>query len=976
MNVQVDRAKLAEVAGKAASAATGLRRPWQDLHVGTALGLLFSLSAWRRTAAETGQTPPPRTRSKPAAFLWAGQIALGLLIAGTTTLLLLQLRTSALAEAEHELRSLALILADQAERAFEGVDIVQTTFLEMVQAEGIQTPEGFRQRMSGIGVNKELDDHGSALPQLDVIGLVDTDGKFINVSHHWPAPPVSVADREYFKTLKAEPHRKTFVSDPIMNRLTHTMAVVVAHKVSSPDGDFLGISFAGVLMSYFEKLYQTVVNRPEMSIGLFRKDGMLLARFPHLDQTIGQSYLQGGIVGRMQAEGSDNTVMQLTSRIDGLERLVAGHTLANYPMVVTVSSTVSSILSPWRKQATYLIVAAILLELVVAVLGMLMLRQVRSQSMLAEARAARAEAEAATRGAEAEVALSRERERANREMHVQHVRFGAALGNMSQALCMFDTAGGLVVANRRLAEMFDLPPSVAAPGMTIDTMRTLVADKSNLQPADMETMFGLTLGMRPEGKRAAYVRELTDGRSLAVNSAPVEDDGWLVTLEDITEHRQVEARIAHMAHHDALTGLPNRVLFHERLAEAVARGRRGETSAVLFLDLDHFKAVNDTLGHPVGDALLKEVTQRLLHQVRETDTVARLGGDEFAIVQSTVEVPDNVTPLALRIIEAVSAPYEFDGHQVTIGTSIGIAVIPNDGDDPNQILKNADMALYRAKSDGRGRYRFFEPEMNARMQARRTLELDLRKALNDHEFEVFYQPLINLGTRSVCGFEALVRWRHPDKGLVQPSDFIPVAEETGLIVPLGDWVLRQACRDAMTWPNKLKVAVNLSPVQFGSRTLVADINAALRESGLEPERLELEITETVMLEGTDAVLEILHQLRNSGVRIALDDFGTGYSSLSYLRRFPFSKVKIDRSFIEGLGTGGDCNAIVAAVTNLCETLGMATTAEGVETAEQLKQLSAWHCTEAQGYLFSYPRPAADVADMCERLSRPELIEWD
>jgi len=976
MNVEVDRAKLAEGAGQPASAATGLRRPWQDLHVGRPLGLLFSLSSWRRTAADSRQKPPPRPRSRPVTLLWVGQFVLGLLIAGTTTLLLLQLRTSALAEAKHELRSLALILADQAERAFEGVDIVQTTLLEMVQVQGIQTPANFRQRMSGIGLNKELDDHGSALPQLDVIGLVDADGKFINVSHHWPAPPVSVADREYFKTLKAEPQRKTFVSDPIMNRLTHTMAVVVAHRVSGPDGDFLGISFAGVLMSYFENLYQTVVNRPDMSIGLFRKDGMLLARFPHLDQSIGQSYARGGIVGRLQAEGTDNTVMQLTSRIDGMERLVAAHTLANYPMVVTVSSTVSSILSPWRKQATYLIAAATLLELVVAAVGMLMLRQVRSQSMLAEARAARAEAEAATRGAEAEVAVSRERERANREMHVQHVRFGAALGNMSQALCMFDTAGGLVVANRRLAEMFDLPPSVAAPGMTIDAMRTLVADKSNLGPADMETMFGLTLGVRPDGKRAAYVRELTDGRSLAVNSAPVEDDGWLVTLEDITERRQVEARIAHMAHHDALTGLPNRVLFHERLAEAVGRGRRGETSAVLFLDLDHFKAVNDTLGHPVGDALLKDVTKRLLHEVRETDTVARLGGDEFAIVQSNVVVPDNVTPLALRIIEAISAPYEFDGHQVTIGTSIGIAVIPNDGDDPNQILKNADMALYRAKSDGRGRYRFFEPEMNARMQARRTLELDLRKALTNHEFEVFYQPLMNLGTRSVCGFEALVRWRHPDKGLVQPSDFIPVAEETALIVPLGDWVLRQACRDAVTWPGKPKVAVNLSPAQFGHRTLVADISGALADSGLDPARLELEITETVMLEDTDAVLEILHRLRDLGVRIALDDFGTGYSSLSYLRRFPFSKVKIDRSFIEGLGTGGDCNAIVAAVAKLCETLGMATTAEGVETAEQLKQLSAWHCTEAQGYLFSHPRPAGDVAEMCSRLGQPALIEWD
>jgi len=431
-----------------------------------------------------------------------------------------------------------------------------------------------------------------------------------------------------------------------------------------------------------------------------------------------------------------------------------------------------------------------------------------------------------------------------------------------------------------------------------------------------------------------------------------------------------------MAHHDALTGLPNRVLFHERLAEAVARSRRRELSAVLFLDLDRFKSVNDTLGHPAGDDLLKQVTERLLGQVRETDTVARLGGDEFAIVQTAIRSAEDATVLAGRVIEAISAPYRLGDQQASIGTSIGIAIIPDDAQDADQLLKNADIALYRAKEEGRGRYRYFEPEMNARAQARRTLELDLRKALNDHEFEVFYQPLMNLGTRSVCGFEALVRWRHPDKGLVQPSDFISVAEETGLIVPLGEWVLRQACRDAVTWPNKLKVAVNLSPVQFGHRTLVADINAALAVSGLGPERLELEITETVMLGDTSTILAVLHQLRDLGVRIAMDDFGTGYSSLGYLRRFPINKVKIDRSFVDGIGNGGDCTAIVAAVTTLCTTLGMTTTAEGVETVEQLKQLVSVNCTEVQGYLFSPPRPAGDVAEMCERLSRPEWIEWD
>jgi diguanylate cyclase (GGDEF)-like protein len=540
---------------------------------------------------------------------------------------------------------------------------------------------------------------------------------------------------------------------------------------------------------------------------------------------------------------------------------------------------------------------------------------------------------------------------------------------------MFDAEGGLVVANRRLEEMFDLPLITQDGSLTIYGMRDLMVNGSNLKLIDVETIFAGTLQLRVNGQRAAYVRELSDGRSLAVNFAPVEDDGWLITWEDITERRLVEAKIAHMAHHDALTGLPNRVLLHERLGEAVARSNRGESGAVLFLDLDHFKAVNDTLGHPLGDALLCEVARRLQGQLRETDTVARLGGDEFAIVQARIEHAADATALAERLIGVVSAPYELDGHQVAIGTSIGIAIIPDDGNDPDQLLKNADMALYRAKADGRGRHRFFEAEMNIRMQARRLIELDLRQALAAEEFEVFYQPLVNLRTRSVSGFEALVRWHHPVKGLISPAEFIPVAEEIGLIVKLGEWVLRRACRDAVSWPGRPKVAVNLSAVQFDSRTLVADVAAALADSGLEPARLELEITETVMLEDTEAVLVILHQLRDLGVGIAMDDFGTGYSSLGYLQRFPFDKVKIDRTFIRGLGDGGECNAIVAAVTRLCATLGMKTTAEGVETVEQLQQLIGLPCTEAQGYLFGRPAPASDVPATCERLSQPALVGW-
>ncbi len=451
-----------------------------------------------------------------------------------------------------------------------------------------------------------------------------------------------------------------------------------------------------------------------------------------------------------------------------------------------------------------------------------------------------------------------------------------------------------------------------------------------------------------------YARRVPFGRMHAM----------LVAVVDVTERKAAEARIAYMAHHDALTDLPNRVLFHERLNELLARVRRhGESLAVHCLDLDHFKGVNDTLGHPMGDALLQTVAQRLQKCLRESDMVARLGGDEFAVVQYPLGSPNEASTLASALIETVSKPYEVHGHEFIIGASIGIALSPGDGDEADGLLRNADIALYRAKAEGRGSAHFFEPEMDRRIQARRLLELDLRKAFANGEFELFYQPLINLTTNAVSGFEALLRWQHPERGMIAPGDFIPLAEEIGLIVPLGEWVLRQACTEAMRWPSELKVAVNLSPAQFRSRGVVRAVLTALAYSRLPADRLELEITESVLLGETDANLATLHQLRDIGVRISMDDFGTGYSSLSYLRCFPFDKIKIDRSFVRELSERPDCVAIIRAVAGLGMSLGIATTAEGIETAEQLERVRAEGCTEVQGYLFSPPRPASELAEL-------------
>jgi diguanylate cyclase (GGDEF)-like protein len=951
------RDKPAEAAGEASA----------PQPTGAVRGVAASLARLKLRYLRTARSAhlPFRVWTKPVSLLLAAQFALGVVLAATTGFLVVHLRDHALHQADRELRRISLLLADQAERAFEAVDLVQIAFLERLRDEGMRTPEDFRQRMSGISVHEELRNRAGTLPQLEAVTVIDADGNLINFSRQWPIPVVNVADRDYFQALKTDPRRATFISVPVQNRASGTWTIYFAHRVTSANGSFLGLVMAAVPLTYFEQLYQQVAaDGPDSAISMFRRDAVLLVRYPQSNTQIGHAFGGGLAFTQQGAAGTNSVVVRKISLVDGRERLIAATSLVHYPLVVNVMDSVSAILAEWRQQATYLIGAAVILEFVAAAVGVFMLRQLRGQRMLNEARAARAEAEA-------ELFVAHERERADRELRIQNTRFGAALSNMSQALCMFDSGDQVVVANGRLAELLGLSASSIAPGMTIDALLGPTPLPSGLKPADRDAMRRGVEELRTAGARSTSIRELADGRTLAINFAPVEEDGWLVTLEDITERKTAEARMVHMGHHDALTALPNRVLFQHRLREAVARSRRGEPCAVLYLDLDRFKSVNDTLGHPVGDALLQAVTQRVQALVRETDTVARLGGDEFAIVQSSIDQPNDAKALAERLIEGLGQPYDVDGHQLTIGTSIGIALVPNDGIDPDQILKNADMALYRAKADGRSRYRFFEPAMDVLMQARRLLEIDLRKALSAGQFTVFYQPLMNLKSGSVIGFEALVRWLHPERGLVQPSDFIPLAEEIGLLVPLGKWVLGRACLDAATWPATMKVAVNVSVTQFASGTLVEDVAAALREAGLKPSRLEIEITETVMLGDSEDVLRILRRLRDMGVGIALDDFGTGYSSLSYLRRFPFTKVKIDRSFIEGLGKSGDADAIVAAVIDLCDTLGIIALAEGVETEDQMQRLRSGNCAEAQGYLFSRPRPASEVAGLCRKLTEPE-----
>lgn len=555
--------------------------------------------------------------------------------------------------------------------------------------------------------------------------------------------------------------------------------------------------------------------------------------------------------------------------------------------------------------------------------------------------------------------LLRRHRLSDQRLAAERRQLSVAVNNIPQGLVLYDSSARIIICNQPYIEMFGLSPEVARPGCT---MQRLIEHRKETGSFDGDVDAFCTAIIRNVslGKATRQLTEAPGGRAIEIVNRPLKAGGWVAMIEDITARARAEEKIAHLAHYDALTDLPNRVLFRERVEQALKAIGPGEQLAVLYLDIDEFKGVNDALGHAAGDELLKGVAERLRGCLKTADVAARLGGDEFAVIQSSIKDRSETTQLVDEIYAAIRAPFECAGHLITTDASIGIALAPGDGLDLDQLLRNADLALYGAKGDGRRTYRFFEAGMDARARARRILELELRQAIADDGLEVYYQPVVNLEDGKVSSCEALLRWRHPERGMISPAEFIPVAEETGLINQLGTWVLNTACAEAATWPEDVRVAVNVSPVQFKSQTLALNVAAALATSGLAASRLELEITEAVLIRDDDAALEVLHQLRKPGVRIALDDFGTGYSSLSYLQRFPFDKIKIDRSFIKDIAGAGASSSIVQAVVNIAAASDMTTTAEGVETEQQRNLLYILGCTEMQGYLFSPAISAVEI----------------
>jgi len=535
----------------------------------------------------------------------------------------------------------------------------------------------------------------------------------------------------------------------------------------------------------------------------------------------------------------------------------------------------------------------------------------------------------------------------------------AALTNMAEGLCMFDAEQRLVSCNPQYRDMYLLPENLTEPGTFLgDIVEQQIA--SAVQRGMPDTYVGKLVSSL-ETRHAHGEIQLPDGRIIDIHRRSLPDGGWVCTHEDVTEQRRAAHQIAYLANHDPLTDLPNRACFRDQLQRSIVRAERGHRFALLCLDLDRFKAVNDTMGHAAGDELLRQVAGRLREAGGKNALVSRLGGDEFAILQTSLKSIDEVRALAAGVVKRLGEIFRINGADVLIGGSVGIALAPTDAVDPADLLQKGDLALYRAKADGRGTFRFFEAEMDSSLRARLVMEGELRAAARKGEFELYYQPVLDVRNGAIGSFEASIRWNHPVRGLMPPGDFIPIAEDTGLIIQIGEWAIRHACAEAGAWPDDIDIALNLSPVQFHDRQLITIVTSALAKAGLEPGRLELIVPESVLVGDAEAACRVLKGLQLLGVRISMDDFGTGYSSLSCLRRFPFDKIKINKAFVQDISKA-DTRAIVHAAVELSASLGMLTSAEGVETAEQRAILEAEGCANLQGHLIGYPLPGQYVAN--------------
>jgi diguanylate cyclase (GGDEF)-like protein len=832
---------------------------------------------------------------------------------GLETSNIIDQRSAVLAEGRKETANLTSSLIQHAELTFGTADAILIGVVDRLEHESIGPETGQRLKAWFIQEVRRS-------TQFMSFAVVDSQGAMI-ASTYGEKVPTQFSDREYFIYHRTHDDNVLHIGDPIRGRSADGWLIPVTRRINHADGTFAGVAVAAINPKYFQDIYDRLNLGNNSAVVLVSLKGTLLVRRPFAETNVGRDMSRSGIFAQLKQAPAGS--IEMTSSTDGVRRLNSyeqGHT---YPLVVAVALDMTELLAPWRRTAIHRLAETSIIVAFILLMGAFVWRATRTLAAN------------------------------SRKLRETNARFGAALSNMTQGLCLFDADKKLVISNGRFREMYELPHDLVMPGTPLSVLLNY-QDQRGVKGGD------LTVDEHVEQIPSMAHQNVStaDGRVISIRRIPVENGGWVATHEDITERRRAEAEIVHLARHDVLTGLANRAEFNSKLAEASKRLKRnGGAVTVMMLDLDKFKAINDALGHPAGDQLLVEVGRRLRSILRETDVPARLGGDEFAIIQEGASGQhEGAIALALRIINAVSEPFDLSGQAASVGVSIGIAMAPEHGVEPEELLKSADLALYNAKTNGRNDFRIYHATMREMAQTQQSAETELRDAIAREEFELHYQPVVDIKTRLISGVEALVRWRHPTKGLVAPDKFIPLAESTGLIVTLGGWILQRACADAASWPSPVKVAINISAVQFQKGNLFDVVLCTLVETGLAPERLELEITETSLLDNQEAHLATVRQLKNLGISMALDDFGTGYSSMTYLTNFPFDKIKIDRSFTHGVLNRRDCAAVVKSVLALAQGLGLKTTAEGIETEEQFEYMRKAGVDFAQGYLLGRPAP--------------------
>jgi diguanylate cyclase (GGDEF)-like protein len=692
------------------------------------------------------------------------------------------LRADAVRDAGANADNLASVLAEQTNRSIQSIDLLLNDIQERTEALGVTTPESFRNLLRGEDIYTFLKERMERLSQVSLIGLTDNNGRLVNDTKQWPVPPTDLSDRQYFRHFKNENDEAIYVASPVIGRNSGEQTLFFARRLNGSNNDFLGVITVGIKLSYFQQIYESIKELRDLSFLFLRKNGTVILRYPDPAQSADARIPADSPWYGLVARGGG--AYRSLGYFDREARLVGVRALHNYPLVIDIGVSEAAALANWRDHAIFIGIGTLLALICSAILLRILSKKIDNLI-------------------DSETTLKR-----------ANVTIDAALNNMSQGLVMFDSSQKLVVCNQRYLEIYGLSPVVVRPGCSFRELLNLRVAAASFCGEDIEQYMAGILAAVKQGTGTNKITELKDGRLICVADQPIADGGWVATHQDVTEEKRAEERISYAAHHDSLTGLPNRKLFNETLEQELKRARRGEVLAVLYLDLDHLKRVNDTLRHPIGDKLLKGVASRLLASTRDIDLVARLSGDEFAIIQTSLVRPSDAADLAMRVREAVHEPFDLGDHQVTVDLSVGISIAPNDCTDLDEILKAADIALYEAKNAGRGTYCFYEKEMNERMQARDKLERDLHSALGNGEFELFYQPVVDLKENKIGSFEALLRWHHPTRGLVPPAEFIPIAEDTNLIVQLGEWVLRTACAEAASWPEDIGVAVNVSSVQL------------------------------------------------------------------------------------------------------------------------------------------------------------------